>query len=124
MSYPRKTSTIPYLIAVAFLCALIVAAVLAITWLRPQSDNAALIATVIGALLPTTAAIGALIKSSQTQVSVNGRLDAFVEAQTTTAYTRGLHEGRAAAVTELVGLQKKNAELEGRLEALRGGSQQ
>lgn len=86
----------PYLVAVAFMGLLIVIAILLITFLRPDKDNTGLIATVISALVPTTAAILALMKAQETHLSVNSRLDAFM----TTASAAARAEGKAEGLVE------------------------
>lgn len=92
----NPSSNTPYLIAVAFLALLTVLAIVLITFLRPDKDNTALITAVIGALVPTTASILALMKAQETHLSVNSRLDAFIETEAKLSRLEGIHAGVAA----------------------------
>lgn len=70
----QKGSNTPYLIAVVVMVLIGVVAVLSIVLLRPDSDNSQLIATVLSMIVPTTAAILALMKSQETHLTVNSQL--------------------------------------------------
>ncbi len=91
----KPASVLPYLLAVGFMSLLIVIAVLVITFIRPAADNTALIATVVSALVPTTAAILAFMRTSSTHSAVNGRLSDFVQAAKRSAYDAGVRDATA-----------------------------
>jgi len=88
----KRSAVLPYLLTVGFMSLLIVIAVLVITYLRPTADNTALIATVVGALVPTTVAILGFVKGSETHSAVNGRLSDFVATAKRSAYEEGLRD--------------------------------
>lgn len=71
------SSNIPYLIAVVLMTALGVGSTLLVLFLRPNADNAALIAAIAGFIAPTTMALLAFMKTQETHVLVNGRMDEF-----------------------------------------------
>jgi len=99
--YDRRESVVvasnnlPYIVAVVVMAALGVLAVVAITLIRPDQDNTALLATVIGFVAPTTFSLMAFMKAQETKLSVNGRLDALMANAKHVAYAQGLSEGRA-----------------------------
>jgi len=70
-------NNIPYLIAVVAMSALGVISVVTVLILRPQADNAALFAAIAGFIAPTTMALLAFMKTQETHVLVNGRMDEF-----------------------------------------------
>src|SRR5882724_4278050 len=88
----KRSAVLPYLLTVGFMSLLIVIAVLVITYLLPTADNTALIATVVGALVPTTVAILGFVKGSETHSAVNGRLSDFVATAKRSAYEEGLRD--------------------------------
>lgn len=86
-----------YVVAVLIMSALGVAAVIAVTLMRPSQDNTVLIASIFGFLLPTTMALLAFMKSQETHLSVNSRLDAFLSEARLAAKAEGVAEGRETA---------------------------
>jgi len=89
------SNNVPYVIAVVAMVALGVLAVVAITIVRPDQENTALLATVIGFIAPTTFSLLAFMKSAETHQSVNGRLDALLAHARQAAHEQGMAEGRA-----------------------------
>lgn len=74
-----------------------VGSVMTITLVRPDADNTAVIATILSFLAPTTLSLLAFMKSQETHLSVNSRLDAFVENAKLASFASGKDEGRRAA---------------------------
>jgi len=74
-----------------------VAAIVAIVALRPHEDNAALIATVLGFLAPTMAALLALIKVQELHLAVNSRLTQLLEQTAKASRSEGREDAAAAA---------------------------
>jgi len=71
------TSNTPYLIAVVVTTMIGVAGVVAVLILRPHEDNAALFVAIGGFVAPTTAALLAFLKTQETHLLVNSRMDEF-----------------------------------------------
>ena len=87
--------------AVLIMSILGVLAVLVITLVRPDVDNASLIGQVLGYLLPTTMALLAFLKSQETHSEVNSRMTEFVDTVNAKAgaiidktWADGVAEGR------------------------------
>jgi hypothetical protein len=83
------------------------AAVVSIILLRPKEDNTLLIASVLGFLGPTAAALLALIKSAQTgaavqdlHLAVNSRLTQLLELTAASSKSEGRLESDEAAKKE------------------------
>ena len=107
MTYPeplpvdRRQSIVPlpsntqYVVAVVAMMLIGVVAVVAIVLGRPEKDNTAVIATIVGFLAPTTLSLLAFMKSQETHLSVNSRLDAFMANARMAAHAQGVTEGRA-----------------------------
>jgi hypothetical protein len=87
-------NNLPYVIAVVVMMLTGVASVTAVTILRPDNDNTAVIATLVGFLAPTTLSLLAFMKSQETHLSVNSRLDAFMANAKLAAHAQGRAEGR------------------------------
>lgn len=87
----------PYLLVSGGMAVVGVIAIVVITSLRPDQDNAVLIATILGLLASTTASILAFQKAQQTHLSVNSRLSAFLVAAKAQAKAEGVKEGGRAA---------------------------
>jgi hypothetical protein len=88
-------NNVPYVIAVIAMSIACVAAIVAITFARPEADNSVLITTVIGFATTTTASLLAFMKSQETHLSVNSRLDAFMRNAELAAHVQGIVEGRS-----------------------------
>lgn len=80
--FPKIVSpnnTLPYLVASGLIVLLGCVLVLGIIMLRPTYDPLVVIGAVTGLLAPTLAAIQAYLKSQETHLSVNSRLDAWMK---------------------------------------------
>lgn len=95
--YQKTPGNLPYVIAVVAMAGLGVFGVVLITLLRPDKDNALLIASVLGFLTPTLMALLAFMKSQETKLLVNGRLDAMMESAKTAAFHEGVAHARIAS---------------------------
>ena len=91
-----KTAMLPYIWAGIVMAALGGAFVLLILVIRPNADPLMVIAGVVAPLIPTLAAICALMKAQETHLSVNSRLTAFMQAATDAANVRGQLQGVAS----------------------------
>jgi hypothetical protein len=69
--------------------------VLGICVLRPNEDALDVVAQVLKGLAPTIAAVLAYLKSQETHLSVNGRLDAFMIAHGQASHAQGVIQGVA-----------------------------
>lgn len=94
-SVVQAPNNLPYIVAVVLMMLMGVAGVAAIVILRPQQDNAAIIASIIGLLAPTTLSLLAFMKAQETHLSVNSRLDAFMRNAEFAARVQGVMDGRA-----------------------------
>jgi hypothetical protein len=86
----------PYLIAVVLMLGLAIASITAIAILRPEKDNSTLYALILGSIGPTTLALLAFMKSQETHLSVNSRLEQFIQNTDRSARAEGELAGRAA----------------------------
>lgn len=93
----EKSSNVPYFLIVGGMAVAGVIAVVLVSVFRPEQDNTALIATIVGLLLPTTASILAFLKAQETHLSVNSRLDSFIEGAEAVAKAQGVKQGRDEA---------------------------
>jgi hypothetical protein len=73
-----QPSTAPYIWAVVILTMIGAVLTMAVLKLRPQYDPLLVIAAITTGLAPTTAAVLALMKSQETHLSVNSRLDVWM----------------------------------------------
>jgi hypothetical protein len=93
---PHNRNT-PYIIAVIVMALFGVAGVTVIGALRPEDDIVIIGAMVFGFITPTTLSLLSFMKSQETHLSVNSRLDQFMENARVAAHGVGLEEGRAEA---------------------------
>lgn len=93
--YGQGASNWKYIIAVIVMVVIGVFGVLFITWLRPKEDNIALITLIIGLVAPTTLSLLSLMKSQETHLSVNSRLDQFMSNAEKASHAEGVLEGQA-----------------------------
>lgn len=84
------------LLVILCMCALGTGGVLLLQLLRPDNDNTGVIATIIGFLAPTTAALLAYLKSADTHKLVNGQLTEYKRTLQENAL-RDIADARAAA---------------------------
>lgn len=90
----RPPNNIPYVIAVVVMMTLGVIGVVAVTFARPTQDNTVLVGLILGFLAPTTLSLLAFMKSQETHLSVNSRLEAFMQAAEEAARAQGVEDGR------------------------------
>lgn len=82
--------------------------IMGILFLRPTIDPLLVIGSVTAALAPTLAGVMAFMKSQETHLSVNSRLDGFIAANSKVARAEGQIQGatdeqrRQAAMTAAV----------------------
>ena len=93
----RTASNTPYILAVVIMMILGVGGIMVLTVIRPNADNTMLIATMLGFLAPTTLSLLAFMKAQETHLSVNSRLDAFMEQARATGHAAGITDERARA---------------------------
>lgn len=105
----QKASNTPYLIAVVVMVMIGVIAVLAIVLLRADKDNTQLIATIVGMIVPTTAAILALMKSQETHLTVNSQLDQWKRDFAALQRAEGEKEGITGEQARVAELKKTAA---------------
>lgn len=96
----HKASNIPYLISIVIMTMLGVASVIIIFILRPNQDNAPLYGAIASFVGPTTVALLAFLKTQETHLLVNSRMDEFkrqvadnATIATELARVRGIVEG-------------------------------
>lgn len=99
---PRATA---YVWATVVLCALGVAAMTTIFVLRPDRDNTQLVGTVLGFLVPTVLAFGAMA-THQVHAAVNSRLSQLVRMTAKASRAEGQLEGIAASPPAAVIVQQ------------------
>jgi hypothetical protein len=95
-----KSTNLPYLMAVLAITMIGVMATIAIIILRPNQDNAALFVAIGSFVGPTTTALLAFLKTQETHLLVNSRMDEFksllamnAAAAEEIARTRGISQG-------------------------------
>jgi hypothetical protein len=100
---PPKSGALPYVIALVILSLIGALSIVLVTLARPHEDNTAIYTQIVGMLVPTSAAILALIKVNQTSeavqnvhISLNSRLTQLLE-QTELASRA---KGKADAITD------------------------
>ena len=93
-------SNLPYLIVIVVMATIGIAGTLAILVLRPEADNASLYVAIAGFVCPTMAAMLAFIKTQETHLLVNSRMDEFKKLLAINAATaeilaqeRGIKQG-------------------------------
>lgn len=101
----KRSNNAQYIGAVVAMMAFGIIGSVLITALRPQEDNIVVIAAMLGFLAPTTFSILAFMKAQETHLSVNSRLDGFIEnaerAAGAEGRMQGQKEGRASVSTQL-----------------------
>lgn len=96
LALPSPNNT-PYLVAVLIMALIGVLGVVGVTYLRPGEDNTVLIGLVLGFLAPTTLSLLAFMKSQETHLSVNSRLDDFIRNAENAARGEGEKAGQRQA---------------------------
>jgi len=87
-----------YIVAVVAMGLFGVAGAVLITVLRPGADNSSTIIMIFGFLAPTTLSLLSFMKSQETHLSVNSRLDGFMRNASLAARAQGREEGRTSAM--------------------------
>ncbi len=87
--YVRSGSNLPYVIAVCVMAFIACGAVVLVVMSRPGQDNVLLVGAIFGFVGPFTMALLAFMKAQETHLSVNSRLDAFMEAAARAARAEG-----------------------------------
>lgn len=93
---------LPYVIVIALMSGLGLLVILAITWLRPTSDNSILIGLVLGFVTTTTAAIFVFLKSQETHLLFNSRMDEMMRNVAEVARLKGEKAGRDEAESKVI----------------------
>jgi len=92
ISIPNNT---PYIIAVVIMVSIGVGGIILIWLARPEAmDNMLITAAVFTFIGPTTLSLLAFMKSQETHLSVNSRLDAFMSNAVKAARSEGLIQGK------------------------------
>jgi CHASE2 domain-containing sensor protein len=94
VSIVQPPNNTPYIIAVVVMMAIGVLGVVIVTVMRSGQDNALVIGAILGFLGPTTLSLLAFMKAQETHLSVNSRLDAFMQNAILAAHAEGASEGR------------------------------
>lgn len=101
---PIPSRTWPYAATIVLIPAVTIISVVLLLVLRPEKDNAALVAQIFGFGVTITMATLAYLKSSDTREIVNSRMDEFKrtlqlasDAAVLTAHGVGMREGQQAA---------------------------
>ncbi len=88
-------SNFQYIVAVVVMMMMGVISTTVLVVMRPDNkENLLVIGLIIGFLAPTTLSLLALMKSQETHLSVNSRLDAFMSNAKSAAYAKGVTDGR------------------------------
>ena len=72
-----------------------------ILWLRPTSDPLIVITAVSGFIASTGAGVLSMMKSQETHVAVNSRMDQWMDAQSNIAHAQGVSDEQARVVASL-----------------------
>ncbi len=90
----ESSTNTPYLIAIVVMVALAIFSIVAVTVIRPNDDNSAIIVLILGSIAPTTVALLAFMKAQETHLSVNSRLDEFIHNSNQVARAEAEETGR------------------------------
>lgn len=93
---------LPYVIVIALMAACGLMVILLLTWLRPVQDNTALIVMVLGFVTTTTAAIFVFLKSQETHLLFNSRMDEMMRNVEEVARLKGEKTGRDEAESKVI----------------------
>lgn len=107
ISRSQKSSILPYIIAIIVMSLIAVVAVLMISMMRPDADNTILIATILGFTATMTTSIMSLLKSQETHVSVNSRMDQWKEDVTTMLRAEGAADAVAREQDRVAAIAKE-----------------
>lgn len=90
--YKESPGALPYVLAVVVMSILAAATSVTILYLRPALDALDVLGRVMSLFAPTTLGLMAYMKSQETKLLVNGRLDSMMEQAKQAAF----HQGRAS----------------------------
>jgi hypothetical protein len=90
---PFLANSSQYVVAVIILLLLGGTLILGILLLRPQVDVPSVVGQVTGYLAPTIAGVLAFMKSQETHLMVNSRLDDFISARSDLSRAEGIAQG-------------------------------
>lgn len=94
-SVVAPANNLKYIMAVMFMMTLGVVGIVSLVVARPDNkDNLLVIGLILGFLAPTTVSILAFMKTQETHLSVNSRLDAFMAQARIASRAEGLSQGR------------------------------
>lgn len=95
-----KPNNLPYVVAIVAMIAVTLVCVSTIMIFAPDRDHLTLIGLVFAFVSPTTLALLTFMKSQETHLSVNSRLDQFVETSAIANRGKGREEGFKAGVEQ------------------------
>lgn len=81
--------------------------IMGIVYLRPESDILLVLGAVSAIIAPTTLSLLALMKSQETHLSVNSRLDSFIKSELKASKDAAILEGMKLADARTDDLQQK-----------------
>lgn len=84
-----------YLLSIILLSVVCILSIIALAILRPNTDNAVIIATIVGIITPTNLSLVALIQR-ENHKSVNSRMDQLLALRTAETFTEGTLKGAAS----------------------------
>ncbi len=91
-------NNVPYIMAVVTMIVVVIIAVTLIAVIRPDKDNSSLYVLILGSIGPTTISLLAFMKSQETHLSVNSRLEQFIRNADRAARAEGEIVGHAAGM--------------------------
>lgn len=86
----------PYLLAIVAVILIATILDIFIIWLRPEYDALVVTVAIFGIASPTTVSILAFMKSQETHLSVNSRLEEWIKNAESAARGEGMEAGRLA----------------------------
>lgn len=92
-----KPDNASYMIAIVVMTIIGIIATTVISVLRPLQDNIPLITLLLGNIASVTVALLAYMKSQETHLSVNSRLDGFIKNAQEASKAQGVVEGQQMA---------------------------
>jgi hypothetical protein len=103
----------PYITAVVIMAFAAIAGVVTVQVLRPELDNTNIIIEIFGFATAITTGIISTMKSQETHVAVNHRLDEWMEKSEALALARGIEEGavQANARTDMLAAQATSTDI-------------
>lgn len=99
-------NNIPYVVAVSVMVVAGIVGATVIIVLRPNVDNTLIITALFGFLTSSTLSLLSFMKSQETHLSVNSRLDGEIQNAAAAAQAKGVQEGVAQANQRTDILQK------------------